>query len=221
MEAGQGTVQFWRGEPLDDGHRTSALGTAPKRRSRSRLDSRRSGYWSGCRLRSQQLPAQWQQAPTTTVGQEAEEANADKAAWQYVQKEPPHELLGGQRQQPLLAAMRVVFPTEGDLAVGKAHQPVIGNRHPMRVASQVVQHVFWSAKGWLGVNDPTLAMQRAEEGAKGLLLPEGLQLAGQAEPPRFPGALQSIDEFAAKDGAEHQHRQEEVVAGTDPTLMVG
>jgi len=71
--------------------------------------------------------------------EEAAEANADEATRQRVKQEPPEKLLGGYGHQPLLVPVRVIFPAEGDLAVGNVDDPVVGDRDAMRVAGQIVE----------------------------------------------------------------------------------
>ena len=79
-------------------------------------------------------------------------------------QEPAQKLFVSQRHGARLAVMLVVLPTEGDFMIGHVELPVIGDRNPMRVAGQVMQNMFRSAKGPLGVNDPVLAKQCAHKG---------------------------------------------------------
>src|ERR1035437_1689671 len=58
----------------------------------------------------------------------------------------------GERHLSFLVAVGVVLPAEGDFAVLKAQQPVIGNRHAMGIASQIMQHVFGTAERLLGID---------------------------------------------------------------------
>ena len=51
------------------------------------------------------------------MGEEPEVTNADEALWQYVQKEPPQELIEVQPHQPLLILMRRVAPAEHDFPI--------------------------------------------------------------------------------------------------------
>jgi hypothetical protein len=57
---------------------------------------------------------------------------------------------------------------------GGAHpveDPMIRDRHAVCVAREVLQHMPWSAEGWLGVDDPVvpkqLSQERAERGRLG------------------------------------------------------
>ena len=120
----------------------------------------------------QQLPAERQEFAAAPVCEEAAEADAHKTARQGVEQEPPQKLLGGDRHQPLLALVRIVFPAEGDLAVGKVHDPVVGDGDAMGVAGQIVEDMFGSSEGPLGVDHPVLTEQRPQESMEGLLLAE-------------------------------------------------
>jgi hypothetical protein len=83
-----------------------------------------------------------------------------------VEQEPPQKLLGGDRHQPFLVLVGVVFPAERDLAVGQAYDPVVGDSDAMRVAGQLMQDVFGSAEGSFGVDYPILAEQRPQKAWK-------------------------------------------------------
>lgn len=164
--------------------------------------------------------AERQQLFPAPVGEEAGEANAHEAARQNMQQEPAQELLGGQRHLPLFALVSVVFPPEGDLAIGKIHDPVVGDGDAMRIASQVVENVFRSSEWPLGVNHPVLTKQRAEKSVEGLFLGQAFDTTGEGQFSLAKSPLQSGDELAAKDTAEHLYRQEERVARVNPALVV-
>ena len=64
------------------------------------------------------------------------------------------ELFGSDRHLALLAAVSVVLPAEGDLAVGHGQESVIGNGDAVCIACQVMEHVLRSAEGAFGVDRP-------------------------------------------------------------------
>ena len=78
-------------------------------------------------------------------------------------QKPAQELFEGQSHRTALAVVRVVFPPEGDLIAVHRQEPVIRDGHAMGIAGQVLQHVLRPAKGSLGVDDPFLSKQRAQE----------------------------------------------------------
>src|SRR5215472_8978579 len=64
------------------------------------------------------------------------------------------------------AASGIILPPKDDLPVLQAEQTMVGDRYPMGVAGQIMQHMLWSAEGWLGIHHPILAKQRAQECGK-------------------------------------------------------
>ena len=87
---------------------------------------------------------------------------------------------------------------------------MVGDGDAMGVAGQIVQYVFRPAKGRLGVDDPVLAKQGAQEGGERLLVRQRQTFSEESQLFAAKGASQSGHELAAKDTAEHFHRQEEV-----------
>ena len=63
-----------------------------------------------------------------------------------MQEESAQKFIGVYRHLPFAVAMGIILPTEGDLIALHGDQPVIGDGHAMRVASQVVEHMLWSAE---------------------------------------------------------------------------
>ena len=78
------------------------------------------------------------------------------------------ELLGGNGHDLLLAAVGIVSPAEGDLLVFERHQAMVGDGDAMRVAGQIVENMFGTAEGRLGIDDPVLLAELREEVTKGL-----------------------------------------------------
>src|SRR5215472_18662971 len=101
----------------------------------------------------------------------------------------------------LLVAVRIVLPAEGDLAIRQGDEAVIGDSHPMRVAGQILEHVFWSAEWRLGINHPVLTEQLAQKAVKCFRLPQSFEPSLKAELLLPEKALQPSDELAAKDAA--------------------
>jgi hypothetical protein len=97
-----------------------------------------------------------------TVSEEAEVADADEAAWEQVQQEAAQELVDRQLHDALAVAMGGVSPAKGHLSVIKCEESAVGDGDAMGVCSEVAEHMFWSAKGWLGVDDPVVAIETTE-----------------------------------------------------------
>lgn len=159
-------------ETLDHHHRAAAIRAAPAAQGHT---AGAAGSGSS-RLSPEQLPAQRQPMSAMPIGQEAEEADADEAPRQRVQQEPAKELVGGERHLALLVLVGGVPPTEADLAVGERDQPMVGDRHPVRVGAQLADGVLRAAKGTLGIDDPLLPVERPEPSGERLGPSEELEL---------------------------------------------
>ena len=111
------------------------------------------------------------------VGEEAEVADADEAAWQQVQKEATQELIDRQAHDALLVAVGGVSPAKAYVALGKSNEPAVGDGDAVGVGAEITQGMFRSAEGSLGVDDPVVTIERSEQGAK---------LGGSASDARWP-----------------------------------
>ena len=81
-------------------------------------------------------------------------------------EEPAQKDLVRQGHHSLLAVMSVVLPAEGDVAVADVDKPMVGDRDPMRVSSQIMQDMFGTAEGRLGVDHPVFPKQSTEKGVE-------------------------------------------------------
>ena len=89
--------------------------------------------------------------------------DAHKAAWQHMQQKTAQEFVSRDGQFALLVAVSVVLPAEGNLTIRQGDEAVVGDGHAMRVAGQVLEHVFRPAEWRLGINHPVLTEQLAQK----------------------------------------------------------
>ena len=89
-----------------------------------------------------------------SIAQEAVVADAVESTGKNVEEESPDELLGRESHGLLLIVVTIVPPVEADLPVFDTHDPMVGNRHPMCVAPDVVHHLLGSCERPLGVDHP-------------------------------------------------------------------
>jgi hypothetical protein len=54
---------------------------------------------------------------------------------------------------------RLSTAAEGHVAIVQSQQSVIGDGDAMGIGTEIAQHVFRPAEGWLGVDDPVMAEQ--------------------------------------------------------------
>ena len=88
--------QLSGGEPLDDMHGASADGTVPVGGRAGVICSGRCHLSRDVGGTREQLEAEWQQPGASSVGEEAEVADAHEAARQQVEQEAAQELVDGQ-----------------------------------------------------------------------------------------------------------------------------
>jgi len=119
------------------------------------------------RSHAQQLAAMLQLLFAVSIAQESVIANAVESTGENVEEESPDELLRRESHDFLPIVVAVVAPVEFDLPVFDIHDPMIGNRDPVRVAADVVHHLLGSGKGRLGVDDPfRIAPPDRDDGGK-------------------------------------------------------
>ena len=116
----------------------------------------------------------------------------------------------GKSHLAALIVMGVVLPAKGDVIVVHRQQSVIGDGYAMRVASQILQDVFRPSERCLGVDDPVLPEESAEECGECFCVCQRLALSVEGELFPVKRLFQPSHELPAKNAAEHPHRQEEV-----------
>ena len=80
-----------------------------------------------------------------------------------VDQESAQELICGNRHDLLLAAVRIVFPAKRDSIILERHQSMVGDGDAVGIAGEIVQNMFGTAEGWLGIDDPVFAEELSEE----------------------------------------------------------
>jgi len=102
-----------------------------------------------------------QEGGAATVGQEAEGADAHKAAGQDMQQEAAQEFGGLEGHHSLVIAVGIISPAEGDLVVGEGDETMVGDGDAMSVAGEIAEEMMGTAEGWFGIDDPVLTEQGA------------------------------------------------------------
>ena len=109
-----------------------------------------------------------------------------------------------------LTVMSVVLPAKGDVFVVQRQQSVVGDGHAMRVAGQILQDMFRPSERCLGVDDPILPEESAEECGECFFVCQLPALSVENELFPVKRLFQASYELPAKNAAEHPHGQEEV-----------
>src|SRR5215472_18566413 len=137
-----------------------------------------------------------------------------------MQEEPTQELACPELHLTLFATVGIVLPAESDVLSIECQQAMIGNGHAMGVAAQIAQHLHRTAKGRLGVDDPILTVQAAQQLRELSRISERGRRARTVEFLTAVETLQSGEKFSAKDTAENFHRQKEPITSANPTTVV-
>ena len=159
MWRGTGTARLRAGQERLDAHHLpfAALRAVAQRQSGEALILipvvRRLICWR--RRRRMKQPAALRQLDlAVAVGQQPVVPNALEPPWQDMQQEATREFRRVQSHDLGLRLLAVVLPGEVDVTVGEVQQPVVGDRHPMRVAAEVREHLLGPAERLLRVDHP-------------------------------------------------------------------
>ncbi len=155
------------------------------------------------------------------VRQEAEMADLDEAGRQDVKQEPADELDRVERQELLLIPVGRVSPAEGHAAIVDLKQAAIGDGHPVRIASQVLEDMLGIAEGRLGIDHPVQPLELSEEPIELSRLLESSERAAKPEFVSAIGAAEQHQELAAKHlGEDFAGQEESRMASADPTGVI-
>ena len=148
-------------------------------------------------------------------------ADLNEAGRQDVKQEPADELDRIERQELLLISVGRVSPAEGHAAIVHLQQAAIGDGHPVRIASQILEDLLGTAEGRLGIDHPVQSLELSEESIEGSRLLESSERAAKPEFVSAIGAAEQHQELAPKHLGENFAGQEESrMAGADPTGVI-
>ncbi|MDI6791136.1 MAG: hypothetical protein QME44_10700 [Thermodesulfobacteriota bacterium] len=152
-------------------------------------------------------------------GHEAKVSDFDKPGRENVPHKPADELLGGGHgHQPLLTGSAIVSGPEDDLSLRQTHQPMVGDGHPVGVAAEVMVGVLGAAERPFGVDDPLFS---SEFPGEALTLHRVFKTGNLAlQSALTEGLLQALQKLASDDLRERPDREQEAVAGRDPSFAI-
>ena len=126
-----------------------------------------------------------------------------------------------ERQELLLVPVGRVSPAEGHLAILHLDQAAVGDGHPVRIASQILEDMLGTAKGRFGIDHPVQSLELSEELIEGSRLLPSRERAAKPEFVSAIGAAEQRQELAPKHLGEDFARQEESrMARADPTRVI-
>ena len=115
----------------------------------------------------------------------------------------------GKRHGAVPALMGVILPAKSYAVFVDRNQAVVGNSDSMSVAGQVLQNVFWTAEGRLGVNDPLLPGDGFEKCCEVIFVGEQRTVPKESQLMVAKRLAQTVRELAPKNTAEDFHGQKE------------
>jgi hypothetical protein len=98
---------------------------------------------------------------------------------------------------------------------------MIGDGDALRIAGEIVQNMFGTSEGWLGVDHPVFAEEESQERVESAGLSKTLEWAMELELVLKKELLQSGCELAPEDATQRGDGQEESSRGGDPSGTVG
>ena len=97
---------------------------------------------------------QSQRLPAVAVGEQSEVADLDEAGRQYMEQETSDELDRIELHDAAAVVVSGIAPAKAHLSVVETEQSSVGDGNPVRVAGQVLQHMFGSSERRLGIDHP-------------------------------------------------------------------
>ena len=110
-------------------------------------------------IKFQQLTALSQGLFFRTVGEKAEVADAHKAVGQNVEQEAADKLLGVEGHRLFSVAVFSISIAQSNLAMIDIEDTIIGERHAVGVAAEIVENSLGRTERLFGIDDPTLVMR--------------------------------------------------------------
>jgi hypothetical protein len=167
-----------------------------------------------------QRSAQCEQRAPISVGKESKVTDLHKADWEYMHEETANELDGVNRQGFLRIAVSRIPPSECDVPTFTTHESAIGDGNSVRVASEILQNVFWPAEWAFGINDPSFLFQSLIEEIESCRTTETGKSADQSEFLLAVIACECSQELVSKPGAKYADRKEKALAAMDPSRAI-
>ena len=90
------------------------------------------------------------------LAKKAEVTDAHEAIRQDVKQEAADEFVGIKEHRFFSIPIFSISVAQGDLAVFDVEDAVIGERHAVGVAAEIVEHGLWRTERLFGVDDPAL-----------------------------------------------------------------
>src|SRR5262245_52314584 len=143
-----------------------------------------------------------------------------EASRQYVHQEATDKLDGGDGHELLRVSIRRIAPSKCNLVVGETHQTSISDGDPVRVARQILQHMFRASERAFCVDHPFLLFQITIETIKSCRPQEFGKFTGKPELSAAVKGGEQLEESVSEAACENVLGKEETSAASDPARAV-
>ena len=128
----------------------------------------------------------------SAIGEEAVIADAMEARGQDVKQEAADELIGRDGHDLLPIAVPIVLPAETNGAILDIDKAVVGDGDAVRVAADVIEDLFGSAEGRLGIDHPLGLSKGRQIAPEGVALAQGIEAGEELQLTGGEGFLQAL-----------------------------
>jgi hypothetical protein len=149
---------------------------------------------------------------------QAKVPDTDKAVGEDMEEEATDKLLCREADPPIGSRATVIPGAEGNGLIIRAHEPLVGDGHPVGVMAQVTEDMPGPTEGRFGVDHPLDRPEFFGEPLEGRWVCPMGDLPGEGKLTLFEGLLKALEELAADHFGQRSDRDQEVVLSRYPSV---
>ena len=115
-----------------------------------------------------------------------------------MEEEPADKLLSLEPHGLLAVLVRIISPTEGDLAIPEGEEAVIADSDSVGISAQVLQDPLGAGEGRFAIDYPLLMVERSEKGFEILGILERAEPAEKDQLPALKVLLEEAQELTSE-----------------------
>ena len=104
----------------------------------------------------------------SSVGEKAEVADAHEPVGQDVEQEAADKLVGVEDQGLFPIAVFAISVAQSDMVLIDGKDAIIGERHAVGVAAEIIENSLGRTEGFFRINDPVLVMRDFDIAVEGI-----------------------------------------------------
>ena len=137
-----------------------------------------------------------------------------------VEQEAANEFLGVERHQFTPILVFSIAVSEGDFTVVDRADAIIGKRHAVGVATEVIEDMGGRARRFFGIDHPRFFSQSLQEPIKTSSIGPGCDLSDEEQVVLMEALLERVEKFSTEDQTQSFNRKEKILTGRNPTLSI-